>query len=163
MKTSLPPAASLSDLQAAQTWAWLHQLNQQTAPATSHEALGRLHETVRLLLQVFEDKQLLRTQSLLEDTLVQALTAMQTLNMNPDSALARGLARLRGGDEPRRAFHIFSDRVEIRVHGESRGQWSLYSQGDYEGALKLARDLDCDIIHEDACQLGLFSAAQLLC
>jgi len=145
------------DLKSAQDWAWQHQ---SLAPETASEALGRLYETVRLLRQSFEESQLLKSQSLLEDTLVQTLISMQSLSMNPDAALARGLERLRGDDSPERAFHVFSDHVEIRVHGESRGQWPLYSQGDYDSALKLARDLGCDVIHEDACQLGLFSIAR---
>ena len=142
------------NLKSAQEWAWQ---NQSSAPETASEALGRLYETVRLLRQAFDESQLLKSQGLLEDTLVQTLISMQSLSMNPDAALARGLERLRGGNAPERAFHIFADHVEIRVHGESRGQWQLYSQHDYDAAMKLARDLGCDVIHEDACQLGLFN------
>jgi hypothetical protein len=141
------------NLKSAQDWAWA---SQKQTPETASEALGRLYETVRLLLRTFEDAQLLKSQSLLEDSLLQTLVAMRSLSMDPDAALNRGLQRLRCGNESERAFHIFSDHVEIRVHGESRGQWPLYSQGDYDAAISLARDLGCDIVHEDACQLGLF-------
>jgi hypothetical protein len=149
MKTKAPA----SDLISAQHLAWLHQ---GASPVTAHELVARLLESTRLCLDTFDNGQVLATQSLLEDVMVQTLVAMRAMDMNPDQALQRGLYRLQGGAE-HRAFHIFTDRVEIRVHEEVRGEWPLYTQSDYEAALTLARELGCDVIHEEACQLGLFS------
>lgn len=151
MKTTLPE----TNLASAQNFAWLHQ---SPVPRTSREALGRLLETTRLCLDTFDDDQWLASQTLLEDVLIQTLVAMHSLNINPDSALQRALGRLQTHEE-QKAFHIFTDRVEIRVQGEVRGEWPLYTQPDYDVALKLARELGCDIIHEEAYQLGLFSHA----
>jgi hypothetical protein len=148
MKTKLPLT-----LTHAQHLAWLHQ---QPTPATSREALGRFQETVRQCQKAFEDDRLLSTQSLLEDSLVQLLIAMKSFDLQPDQALHRALERLQDGSG-KRAFHIFSERVEIRVGAEVRGEWPLYSQNDYQSALSLAHELGCNVIHEDACQLELFS------
>jgi hypothetical protein len=70
------------------------------------------------------------------------------------------LDRLKGGNA-QGAFHIFADRVEIHAQGEIRGEWFLYGQSDYEAALNLARELGCDVIHEESCQLGLFQHVRL--
>ena len=150
-----PPAPVT--LTQAQHLAWLKQ---NPTPATSREALGRLLETTRLCLEAFDEDRLLSAQNGLEDVLIQTLIAMKSLNIQPDHALQRALSRL---DEQngKRAFHIFEDRVELRVQGEIRGEWPLYSQQDYQMALNLARELNCDVVHEEACQLGLFQHARL--
>lgn len=135
-------------------------LQQKNAFATSREALGRLLETARFALESFDEEQLLTTQTSLEDALVRTLIAMKTLNMQPDQALHRALVRLREGN-PQGAFHIYADRVEIQAQGEIRGEWTLYSQSDYEAALHLARELGCAVIHEESCQLGLFQHVRL--
>jgi hypothetical protein len=142
------------DLTSAQALAWMRQ---DSAPATSREALGRLLETVQLGVAAFDRGRLLGAQALLEEALIRILIAMRSLDINPDQALQRGLARLQGDGGSRRAFHIYADRVEIRAQGDVRGGWPLYAQSDYDAALTLARDLGCDVIHEEACQLGLFT------
>lgn len=148
------PFASLAE---AQRLAWLRQ---SPTTATSREALGRLLETTRLALDSFDADQLLSTQNCLEDALVRTLIAMKSLNMQPDHALQRALGRLKSGNT-QGAFHIFADRVEIHAQGEIRGEWNLFSQSDYEAALRLARELGCDVIHEESCQLGLFQHIRL--
>jgi hypothetical protein len=137
----------------AQQLAWLHQ---DPAPATSREALGRLQETIHQCVAMFEAEQVITAQTLLEDSLIQTLVAMRSLGIQPEQALRRTLNRLQGASG-QRAFHIFPDRVEIRAQGELRGEWPLFSQADYEAALRLARELGCDVIHEEASQLGLFA------
>ena len=149
------PSLSLMNLAAAQDVAWMRQ---DPVPATSREALGRLLETAHLMMDAFGRGQLIGTQSLLEDTLIQTLVAMRSLDVNPDQALQRGLSRLQSGTSTHRAFHIYADRVELRALGEVRGGWPLYVQSDYDGALALARDLGCDVIHEETWQLGLFDS-----
>ena len=154
---TLTPNQTAISLNQAQHLAWLRQ---NPAPATSREALGRLLETTRQCLEAFDGEQLVTAQSTLEDVLVQTLVAMRTLNIQPNHGLHRALDRLQeaGG---KRAFHIFTDRVEIRVQSDIRGEWPLYSQNDYDQALNLARELGCDVIHEEACQLGLFNHVRL--
>jgi hypothetical protein len=154
MKTKDAPPLSLSE---AQRLACMHP---QGAATTSREALGRLLETARMALDSFDEDHLLTTQTSLEDALVRTLMAMKSMNMNPDQALHRALGRLKEGN-PQGAFHIYADRVEIHVQGEIRGEWTLYSQSDYENALHLARELGCDVIHEESCQLGLFQHIRL--
>jgi hypothetical protein len=156
MQKPVPPA-NPSSLSQAQQLAWLHQ---DPAPATSREALGRTQETLRQCLAAFDSDQVAAAQSALEDVMIQVLISMRTLGLHPDQALRRALGRLR---QPagQRAFHIFPDRVEIRAQGQPRGEWPLFSQGDYESALKLARELDCDVVHEEACQLELFHRARI--
>lgn len=153
----MPAPQAPVNLTQAQHMAWLRQ---SPAPATSREALGRLMETTRLCLEAFDTDQLLSAQNNLEDVLIQLLVAMKSLNIQPDQALQRALARL-DDNSGKRAFHIFEDRVELRVQGEIRGEWPLYSQQDYQMALNLARELNCDVLHEEACQLGLFQHARL--
>lgn len=143
------------DLNQAQQSAWLHQTE---PPRTSREALGRLQESVRQCLAAFEQDQLVACQSHLESSLLQVLIAMHTFNLEAEPAYERALARMRqsGG---LRAFHVYADRVEIRVGAELRGAWPLAGQADYEAALRLAHELGCDVIHEEALQLELFDHA----
>jgi len=154
MSKIAPQTASLTQ---AQHLAWLRQ---HPTPATSREALGRLLETARLCLEAFDQDQLLTAQTNLENVMIQTLIAMKSLSIQPDQALQRALGRLQD-NQGKRAFYIFTDRVEIRVQGEIRGEWPLYSQHDYQQALTLAHELGCDVIHEEACQLGLFSHVRL--
>jgi len=154
----MPKTAQQSiTLAQAQHLAWLRQ---DPAPATSREALGRLVETARLCMEAFDEDQLITAQNTLEDVMIQTLISMKSLSIQPDQALQRALERMQD-TQGKRAFYIFTDRVEIRVQGEIRGEWPLYSQHDYQQALNLARELGCDVIHEEACQLGLFSHVRL--
>jgi hypothetical protein len=153
----MPTPQAPVTLTQAQHMAWLRQ---NPAPETSREALGRLMETTRLCMEAFDGDQLLSAQNGLEDVLIQTLIAMKSLSIQPDQALQRALSRL-DENSGKRAFYIFEDRVELRVQGEIRGEWPLYSQQDYQMALSLARELNCDVIHEEACQLGLFQHARL--
>ncbi len=135
-------------------------LHHQSSPTTSREALGRVLESARFALESFDADQLLTTQGSLEDTLLRVLVAMNSLNIQPELALQRALSRLKEGSS-QGTFHIFVDRVEIHAHGEMRGEWPLYSQSDYEAALRLAHELGCTVVHEDSCQLGLFQHVRL--
>lgn len=144
-------------LTQAQHLAWLHQ---QPAPATIRESLNRLQEAVRQCQEALEAERVVAAQTLLEDTHLQVLIALKMFDLQPEQALQRALARLKEGAD-KRAFHIYSDRVEIRVGVETRGEWYLYSQHDYDAALRLAHELGCTIIHEEVFQLGLFDSARL--
>ncbi len=139
-------------LNDAQITAWGQQ---QPPPQTTQEALGRLHETVQNCLKAFQGDQLVHTQAHLEDTLLQTLVAMRSLGLEADRGLMRALARGKQSVE-QRFFLIFPDRVEIRVAGEYRGGWPLYTQDDYAATLQVARDLRCEVQHTDAQQLDLF-------
>lgn len=145
-------------LNQAQHLAWLHQ---QPVPATIREALSRLQETVRQCQEALEAERLVAAQTLLEDSHLQLLIALKAFELQPEPALQRALARLKGGAD-KRAFHIYADRVEIRVGLDVRGEWPLYSQQDYDIALRLAHELGCTVIHEEACQLGLFDTGRVL-
>jgi hypothetical protein len=144
-------------LTQAQHLAWLHQ---QPAPSTIREALSRLQETVRQCQEALDAERLVAAQTLLEDSHLQLLVALKAFDLQPEPALQRALARLKEGAD-KRAFHIFSDRVEVRVGQDVRGEWPLYSQQDYDIALRLAHELGCTVIHEEACQLGLFDTGRL--
>jgi hypothetical protein len=155
METMTPTQTAMS-LNQAQHLAWLRQ---NPAPATSREALGRLLETARLSLEALDTDHIVTAQNTLEDVLIQTLVAMKTMSLQPDQALQRALSRMQDA-WGKRAFHIFSDHVEIRVQDELRGEWPLYTLHEYNQALSLARELGCDVIHEEACQLGLFTNAR---
>ncbi len=142
------------DLNQAQQSAWLQQ---PTPPETSREALGRLKEGIRLCLGAFEEGKVLLSQQQLENILADVLVAMHTFNLQAGPAFERALARRR--QDRRRAFHVYADRVEIRVGPELRGTWPLTSQQEYEAALQLALELGCDVVHEEALQLPLFEHA----
>lgn len=155
MKSSKTDLSSVS-LSQAQQWAWLYQ---QPVPETMRQALGRLQETVRQCQDALENGQLVSAQTLLEDSQLQVLVAMKACDIQPELALQRALSRLKDADK--RAFHIYADRVEIKVGLEVRGEWPIYSQHDYEAALRLAHELGCSAIHEEACQLGLFDGSRV--
>ncbi|HEY9745358.1 MAG TPA: hypothetical protein V6C99_03985 [Oculatellaceae cyanobacterium] len=144
-------------LTQAQNLAWMHQ---QPPPSTAREAVSRLQEALRLCQEALEAGQLVAAQTLLEDAQLQSLVALKVFEIHPEQALQRALARLKAGTA-KRAFHIYADRVEVRVGGELRGEWTLCSQHDYEAALRLAHELGCQVVHEEACQLGLFDTLRL--
>lgn len=141
-------------LQEAQETVWSQQ---NPAPQTTQEALGRLLKTVQGALESFESDQLVQAQMGLEDGLVQVLVAMRTLGLDPERGLMRAMTRMRQ-TPGKRIFLIYPDRVEIRVSGEYRGGWPLYTDDDYAATLQVARELRCDIVHTDAKQMDLFQA-----
>jgi hypothetical protein len=147
----IPELSVLDDLQQL---AWLRQSRK---PETNREVLSHLAETARCCLSAFEENQLVLAQTTLDDLLVETLIAMQTLEIRPSLAVKRAINRL---EQPAgsRLFHVFTDRVEIRVNQEIRGQWPLFTMNDYQAALRLAHELGCDVIHEEAYQLKLFTA-----
>ena len=140
------------DLKQAQQLAWLHAEH----PETSREALARLRETLRASEDALASGQLVAGQSRLEDALIQVLVAMHTFNLDAEPGFARALSRLQAAPG-QKAFHLFTDRLEIRVGGETRGGWPLTSEADRQAACRLARELGCDIRFEEADQLALFN------
>lgn len=142
-------------LQAIREQLW--QL-QPHPPKTVLDSLARIQTTVDSCIQAFQGNQWVMAQTLLEDTLAQALIATKMLDIQPDRALNRAIGRMREAAS-QQVFHIYADRVEIRVGSELRGGWALYTQDDYENAIQVAHTLGCDIIHHEAYQLGLFQSA----
>ena len=130
---------------------------QETPPETTQAALAQLSDTMLRCVGGFAAGQVVETQRLLDDTLVQVLLSMKTMNMNPDLALERSLARQESATQPpRRKFHLYRDRLEVHVGDQLRGGWPLYSQADVDAVVALARTFECDIHHHDAEQLDLF-------
>lgn len=142
----------MTHLEEAQAMAWAQQ---PAPPNTSREALARLAETVQRGLEAFDGDRLLQAQSLLEDSLSQVLVALKSLGIEAEPGLKRALARLLV-QPGQRAFHVFEDRVEIWADGECRGTWPLYTEEDYRNVSKLALELGCPLIHQEARQLELF-------
>lgn len=144
-------------LQEAQNTVWVQQT---PSPQTTQEALGRLNETLQQCLEAFQANQLIQAQMSLEDTLAQTLIAMKSLGIEAERGLLRAVARMRQSPG-QRFFIIYPDRVEIRVSGEFRGGWPLFTHDDYVATLQVARELQCEILHTDAQQLDLFEAAHV--
>ncbi|MBY0405209.1 MAG: hypothetical protein K2X66_15025 [Cyanobacteria bacterium] len=140
------------NLLEAQQAVWNHQTQ---PPQTTQEALARLQKNVQRVVDAFACDQLVQAQMSLEDGLAQVLVTMKSFGMDPERALLRSITRMRQTTE-KRFFLIYPDRVEIRVSGEYRGGWPLYTEEDYIAAIQVARELHCEIIHTDAQQLDLF-------
>lgn len=155
-KTRIEKAIEKTDwLDQIQKMIWLKQ---PPLPETNLEVLAKLSDSARICLQAFEHDQVVQAQSTLEDILVQVFIAMRVLQLKPSMALERALTRLDNQKNEIRIFHVYADRVEIRVNHEVRGQWPLYTLNDYQSTLRLAKELNCDLIHEDTCQLTLFQS-----
>lgn len=111
------------------------------------EAVSHLNEEVaeslKALLKGDKDK----AQNELEDAFSCLLIAFKVLNINPEDAVIRQIARMT--NQPVRTMHIFADRVEIRVGDKVRGGWSVWSSDDLREAQKMAREFKCEIVMED--------------
>ncbi len=143
-------------LEEAQQTLWIHQ---QDTPKTTQEALARASQAMIECIGAFQNDELIMVQTRLEDTLVQILMVMKTLNVSPDCALERAITRgVQTTVQQQRAFHIYGDRVDIQVGGELRGGWPLYTHEDYEAVVALARTFGCEVTHHDSQQLALFKA-----
>lgn len=145
-------AEVLSVLDDIQKLVWLKQ---GAKPETNREVLARLSEGAKVCLNAFSDNQLVKAQAALDDLLVHVFIAMQSLELRPSQAIQRALSRMEKYPD-NRFFHVYTDRVEIRVNKEVRGAWPIYTMSDYQAALRLAHELECDVIHEEAYQLELF-------
>lgn len=129
-----------------------------TPPQTSQEAMKTLEGIVKACLKSYQQGHWVRAQMGLEDTLLQVLVAMKKMGLDPDRSVARSLSRMNHASSYDQTFHIFPDRVEIRVAGEYRGGWPVFSSEDIEAARQLAQELGCEVRQSDEAltQLDLF-------
>lgn len=158
MSQPLKPETQSLSLQEAQNLANLYE---QSLTDTTKESLSRLQESIRYAVQCFENEQWLSTQTALEEAMIRLLVAMSRLNMEAEPAFQRAINRLKSA-KLSGTFHIFEDRAELWVQNEVRGEWPLYTEAEYKALLRLAQDLGCPVIHEEACQLGLFPTERLV-
>ena len=152
---SLAPASGAESLHLSE-FQKMVAIRLQPPAMTIRECLGRVQTTLMEAQAALDQGMVVNAQTLLEDTHLQLLAALNAFHIQPEAGLVRAWSRLQHKGE-KRAFHIFDDRVEIRVGNETRGGWPLYSEHDYRAALKLAQELDCRIIHEEVRQMSLFN------
>jgi len=121
--------------------------NRKYKTTSENEAVSHLNEEVAESLKALLKGDKEKAQNELEDALSCLLIAFKVLNINPDEAVNRQIARMT--NQPVRTMHVFADRVEIRVNEQVRGGWSIWSSDDLKEAEKMAREFKCEIIMED--------------
>ena len=128
--------------------------NRKYKTASETETISHLNEEVAESLKALLKGDREKARNELEDAFSCLLIAFKLLNINPDEAISRQIARMKAN--PKRKMHIFSDRIEIRVGNEVKGGWSVWGADDFAEAEKMAREFKCEIIIEDnAKQLNL--------
>ncbi|MEI8389620.1 MAG: hypothetical protein WCG23_07005 [bacterium] len=121
--------------------------NRKYKTTSETEAVSHLNEEVAESLKALLKGNREKAQNELEDALSCLLIAFKVLNISPDEAVNRQIARMTG--LPVRTMHVFTDRVEIRVGEQVRGGWSIWSIDDIKEAERMAREFKCEIIMED--------------
>jgi histidinol dehydrogenase len=143
------------DLQEAQTLACSISSPQDE---TLSDVLFMLAQSATQAQQAYTQQHDVTAQQQLENTFLYLLNAFNRLDLDLQRGLYRAMTRLKQF-KGERAFHIFEDRVEIRVGQVWRGGWSIYSQEDYQHALALAAEMNATVIYAQGKQLELFKGA----
>ncbi len=121
--------------------------NRKYKTTSEKEAVSHLNEEVAESLSALLRGDKEKAQAELEDALSCLLIAFKTLGINPEEAIHRQVSKMK--EQPDRVMHIYSDRVEIRVNGEIKGGWSIWSADDLREVEKMAREFNCEVIKED--------------
>lgn len=128
-----------------------------TASASdSHETsalVQQLHETVAAAWQACQSGDTDQSQQLLATALPQLMHALHTLGVDPVQALRRQTVPPIPQEPGKRLLYIEGNRVEVRVDGELRGSWSIWSIADLKEVCRLAEEFDCALVYSiDATQ-----------
>ncbi len=121
--------------------------NRRYKAASETEALSHLNEEVAESLKAILCGKRDIAQAELEDAFSCLLIAFKTMDINPEEAVLRQIAKMK--EPAKRIMHIFPDRVEIRVDNEVRGGWAIWSVDDLKEAEKMAREFNCELVKED--------------
>ena len=127
--------------------------NRKYEPKSLIEAVSHLNEEVSKSLKALKRNDKKEAQKELEDAFSCMLIAMKMLNIDLDKVVLRQIEKMQ--TDTKKTIHIFSDKVEMRIDNELKGGWNIYSQEDILDAQKIAQDLKCKIIWENATQLSL--------
>ena len=149
-------------LKLIERFEWLYRNSTDTVvSSTIRDSLVLLRATVEEACEAFENDRLPQSQQALEDGLMHVLMALGRMGASPDEALCRAWQRVhqnnKQGSQQEKAFHIFQDRVEVRVGDTTQGSWPLFTLEDYQSFTETARALGCAVVHHDMRQLELFS------
>lgn len=137
-------------LKEAQNVIWQ---NRKYEPKSAIEAISHLIQETTKSLNAFKQNEPEKAQKELEDAFSCLMIAMKILNINPEEVVYRQIEQMQ--TDASRIIHIYSDRVELSIDNEIKGSWNIYSQEDILDAKKMAQELKCKIIFEDATQLSL--------
>ena len=137
-------------LKEAQNVIWQ---NRKYEPKSAIEAISHLLQETTKSLTAFKQNENETGQKELEEAFSCLMIAMKMLEINPEDTVYRQIERMQ--TDTSRVVHIYSDRVELSVDNERKGSWNIYSQEDILDAKKMAQELKCKIIFEDATQLTL--------
>jgi hypothetical protein len=139
----------------------VQQLLSQTSqgPASATEALRQLRACVEKALEYLALGNTPQTQLFLEQGFTNLVRAFYFLNLDLEQVVQREHSR-QDASMPDRVILIFSDHAELRVDGELRGTFPMYSSEDYQELRQIAQLFQCRMEHSDHLQLGLFSVLE---
>lgn len=137
---------------------WLYQAHPESVKAESiRQAIAQLKEAAESAARAQDNDRVTAVQQALEEALVHVLSALKLSGVSPEAGLQRAwLNGQAAGGENNRAFHVFHDRVEVRVGDDVRGSWPLFTLEDYQSFVAMARELACPVVHHGNRQLALF-------
>lgn len=121
--------------------------NRRYDTSSDTEAISHLNEEVAESLKALLKGDRETAQNELEDALSCLFIAFKVLNLDPEQVVFRQINRMKSSTN--KTMHIFADRVEIRVGGEIRGGWAIWSADDLKEAQKTAMEFKCKVIWEE--------------
>lgn len=137
-------------LKEAQNVIWQ---NRKYEPKSVIEALSHLSQEIKKSLTAFMQNETENGQKELEDAFSCLMITTKMLNINLEQLVYRQIERMQV--DTKRIIHIYSDKVELSINNEIKGGWNIYSQEDIVDAKKMAQELKCKVIFEEATQLSL--------
>lgn len=126
-------------------------------PITGLEALRQLKAATDKALGYFEEGNTPFAQNYLERSLTFMMLAFHYLNLDIEKVVAREAFRQKADNTlHERVILVFGDHAELRVSGELRGTFPLYTEEDYAEVRQIAQLFECRLEHADHVQLDLF-------
>lgn len=121
--------------------------NRRYDTSSETEAISHLNEEVAESLKALLKGDREKSQNELEDALSCLFIAFKVLNIDPEQVVQRQINRMKS--QTNKTMHIYSNKVEIRVGGEVRGGWAIWSADDLKEAQKTAMEFKCKVIWEE--------------
>lgn len=125
---------------------------------SAKDAINQVQASAKRAMQYLEQNNPVMTQGCLEQCFTTLMCALHYLNMDLEQVVKREQNRqtqARYGTT-NRVIMVFADHAELRVDGELRGTFPLYTDEDAKDIKEIAQVFQCRIEYADHLQLQLF-------
>lgn len=154
--TSSVSNASNSRMQLKEAQQLLSNLTHRS-PSLS-DGLRELKAATQRAHEYAQNQHSVMAQLYLEHCFSLLMQCFHYMNIQADQVVTREYQRDQGQltDQSERVILMFSDHAELRVNGELKGTFPLYSEQDYTQLQEIAQLFQCRVDHADHIQLTLF-------